>query len=238
MPKMRIDRFFSIQEIISRKGIRDVLKKGGIKINDKVIKNADHQVDTDVDKVFLHDEEIFYKPLLYIMMNKPKGVVSSTDDKINKTVLDLVPKNLFRSDLFPAGRLDKDTTGFVLLTNDGDFAHKMLAPSNHVTKTYIAELDGKLTDEDIKRLTSEVTLANGEKCSAVCINVLSDCPSMVEIVLDEGKYHQIKRMFGVVNLGVNELKRVKIGCLSLDDNIPSGECREILHKEIDKILAK
>lgn len=238
MPKMRIDRFFSMQELISRKSIKAVIKGGGIRINDRVVKSPSEQVDTDSDTVFLRDEAVEFKPFIYIMLNKPKGVVSSTDDKLNKTVIDLVPQNLKRSDLFPAGRLDKDTTGFVLITNDGDFAHRMLAPSSHVEKTYLVTLDGELTQEGIKKLESGVTLASGESCRAVSVKVISSCPSIAEIVLDEGKYHQIKRMFGVIDLGVDELKRIRIGCLPLDDNLPCGECREILHKECDKILAK
>lgn len=239
MPKMRLDRFFSGQEILSRSAVKSAVRSGGIFINDRPAKTPDETVDTEKDKVFLHREEIVYKPYIYIMLNKPKGVVSATDDKINKTVLDLVPPELFRSSLFPAGRLDKDTEGFVLLTNDGTFAHNILSPKHHVEKTYIVTLDGELTDEGIEKIESGITLHSGEECKPARLKVVKGAPeSVVEIVLTEGKYHQIKRMFGVIGLGVNGLLRTKIGCLSLEDGLAPGKCREILHKELELILEK
>lgn len=239
MPKMRIDRFFSMQEIISRSEIKAVLKNGAVKINDNIAKAPDEQVNTDNDTVFLYGKEVVFKPFVYIMLNKPLNVVSATTDKTHKTVLDLVPPELFRSDLFPAGRLDKDSEGFVLITNDGDFAHRILSPKNHVEKTYEVLLDGELTQEGIAVLEGGVTLCDGEICKPARVRILKDgCPHMAEIVLSEGKYHQIKRMFGVIELGVNALKRTKIGNLPLDENLPSGMCREIVHKELNEILAK
>lgn len=239
MPKMRLDRFFSSQELLSRSELKAAVKKGAVKINDRVAKMRDEQVDTDCDEVYLHNEEVLYKPYIYIMLNKPMGVVSATEDKKNETVLSLVPANLYRSDLFPAGRLDKDTEGFVILTNDGDFGHKILSPKNHVEKFYHARLDGRLTADGISALEKGVTLADGSVCAPARLRVLEDLDEpLVEIVLTQGKYHQVKRMFGVIGLGVNSLKRTQIGGLSLDDNLPSGGCREIMHKEIGKILDK
>lgn len=239
MAKMRLDRFFSAQGRLSRSEVKAVVKTGGILINDRAAKNPDETVDTDRDKVFLHRQEIFFKPYIYIMMNKPKGVVSVTEDKHQKTVLDLIPPELYRKGLFPAGRLDKDSTGFVLITNDGDFAHNILSPKHHVEKTYLVTLDGRLTAEGIKVVEQGVTLHSGEACKPARVTLLNDsAESLVEIVLIEGKYHQIKRMFGTLKLGVNELSRIKIGALPLDTNLELGECREILHKEIDIILGK
>lgn len=239
MPIMRLDKFFSSQEILSRKEIKPLIKSGSIKINEKKANNSDQKIDTDRDIIYLHGEKIEYKPYLYIMLNKPQGVVCSTDDKINKTVLDLVPKYLHRKDLFPAGRLDKDTVGFVLITNDGEFAHNILSPKNHVKKKYIVKLDKAISKQDIAKIEQGITLADGTVCQSASIVLLKDTDEpLLEITICEGKYHQIKRMFGVVDCGVNYLKRIEIGSLKLDENLAEGECREILHKEVDIILGK
>lgn len=239
MPIMRLDKFFSCQEILSRKEIKPMIKKGCIKVNDKVATSSDDKVDTDKDSVYLYGKLIEYKPYIYIMLNKPQGVVSATDDKINKTVLDLVPEELYRSDLFPAGRLDKDTVGFVLLTNDGDFAHRILSPKNHVEKKYIVRLDKDISQQDIKKIEDGITLADGTVCQSARIVMLENGEEpLLEIAICEGKYHQIKRMFGVVNCGVNYLKRTQIGSIKLDENLPEGCCKEIMHKEVENILVK
>ncbi|MEG2429712.1 MAG: pseudouridine synthase, partial [Oscillospiraceae bacterium] len=161
MPLMRLDKFFASQEILTRKEIRPLLKKGNIKINGVLAKAPDQKIDTENDVIMLFNQIISYQPYVYLMLNKPQGYVSSTNDKINKTVLDLVPNELFRSGLFPAGRLDKDSTGFVLLTNDGDFSHRILSPKNHVSKIYIVRIDNEISDENIKNIESGVTLADG-----------------------------------------------------------------------------
>lgn len=238
MPQMRLDKFFSSQEILSRKEIKPYIKKGLIKINGEPAKSPEQKIDTEADKVTLNGALIAYKPFVYIMLNKPQGVVSATDDRINRTVLDLVPDKLMRTGLFPAGRLDKDTEGFVLLTNDGNFAHEILSPKHHIEKAYVVELDGILTPSDKKRIEEGITLADGTECQKAVINVLEESDySTVEIIICEGKYHQIKRMFGVVGLGVNYLKRTRMGGLKLDPNLALGECREIVHKELAEILA-
>lgn len=237
MPNMRLDRFFSSQEILSRTDIKQYVKTGRIKVNSVVAKKADQKINTDIDVVSLDGIDIPYKPYLYIMLNKPTGVVSSTDDKLNKTVLDLVPPHLFRSDLFPAGRLDKDTTGFVILTNNGDFAHSILSPKSHVKKHYEVLLDKAITDEEIKQLELGVTLADGYVCLPCEIaRINNEEQPLLSVILHEGKYHQIKRMFGVVGCGVNALKRTQIGDIVLDPTLPLGECREMLHKEVQSFL--
>lgn len=240
MPIIRLDTFFSSQEIISRKDVKALVKKGNIKINGSPVRAFDEKLDTDKDKITLYDKEIPYKPYLYIMMNKPRGVLCVSSDKKQKTVLHLLPPSLFRSDLFPAGRLDKDTEGFVLITNDGEFAHSILSPKSHIEKKYVAVLDGVLTQEGIARIMSGITLADGDDCKPAEVRVINEesgC-STVEITLVEGKYHQIKRMFGVLDLGVDYLKRTHMGQLSLDTNLALSECREILDNEIKKISVK
>lgn len=238
MPQMRLDKFFSSQELLSRKEIKPYIKKGLIKVNGSPAKSPDQRIDAGSDVITLNGETIEYKPYIYIMLNKPQGVVSATDDKINRTVLDLVPDELMRTGLFPAGRLDKDTEGFVLLTNDGNFAHEILSPKHHIEKAYIVKLDGNLSDSDKKKIENGITLADGTLCQKAKINLLENGEkSTVEIIICEGKYHQIKRMFGVVGLGVDYLKRTRMGGVILDPNLPLGECREMLHKEVQEILA-
>lgn len=239
MGKMRLDRFFSSQEILSRKDVRTALKNGRITVNGTVVKKADLQIDPQTDRITLDNADVSYEPFVYLMLNKPKGVVSATDDKTHTTVLDLVPPELFRSDLFPAGRLDKDTTGFVLLTNDGDFAHRILAPGSHIKKHYEVQIDGRLTQEEETYIRNGTVLADGYECMPCGLTLLADEDwPKYEIVLQEGKYHQIKRMFGTVQKGVVELKRTKMGALSLDENLKEGECRKIVHKELELILCK
>lgn len=236
---MRLDKFFSEQGILSRKEVKPLIKKGFIKVNQQAAQKAEQKIDTQQDKIFLYNKEIVYKPFLYLMLNKPKGVVSATDDKINKTVLDLVPPHLYREGMFPAGRLDKDTTGFVLLTNDGDFAHRMLSPKSHIEKEYLVRLDAPVLEADRKRLEQGIVLADGYQCLPCKLTLIEDSATPVfSVTLWEGKYHQIKRMFGVVGCGVNELKRVRLGDVELDKTLPEGACREMLHKEVENILFK
>lgn len=233
MPTMRLDRFFSSQELLSRKEVKPYIKQGRIKVNGTAASRPDQSVNTHVDTVSLDNLPIEYKPFVYIMLNKPQGYVSSTDDKINPTVLTLVPKPLFRSDLFPAGRLDKDSTGFVLLTNDGEMAHRILSPKNHVSKLYHVRLDHPLEEDARTLIEAGIKLADGYVCMPckVCVLESSDNP-LVSVLLCEGKYHQIKRMFGVVGCGVLSLKRVQIGGMKLDPLLDEGGCKEILHKDI------
>lgn len=238
MAVLRLDAFFSSQSICSRSALRGLLKQGAVAVNGKTAASPSQKIDTDQDTVTLRRQVIAYKPYLYLMLNKPKGVVSATEDSRHKTVLDLVPPELRRSGLFPAGRLDKESEGFVLITDDGDFAHRMLAPGRHIKKRYEVELDGIPEEAGLRRLEEGVTLADGTLCRAVSVSLLSEQPPVAQVVLDEGKYHQIKRMFGVIGLGVNGLKRTHLGGLALDPALKPGECREILDKEREEILGK
>ena len=237
MPLIRLDKFFSSQGILSRSEIKPLLKAGKITVNGVPETSPDRKIDTAWDRVELRGETIPYKPYIYLMLHKPRGVVSATEDRKNRTVLDLVPPELYRAGLFPAGRLDKDTTGFVLLTNDGDFAHEILSPKKHIEKTYEAELDGPLTEEGAIQIRQGIVLSDGTACRPAGIRIIKTAPQTVaEVVLTEGKYHQIKRMFGVLGLSVTALKRTKMGNLPLDPFLPEGGCREILHKDVEKIL--
>ena len=167
------------------------------------------------------------------MLNKPKGVVSATNDRSQKTVIDLVPDEFRKRNLFPAGRLDMTTTGFVLITDDGDFAHRILSPKNHIEKTYEARLAEKVSDEQLETVADGIVLKDGTECLPAKLRVLEDGDNpLVEIKICEGKYHQIKRMFAAAGNGVVELKRVKMGELPLDDTLPEGQCRKLSEAEV------
>ncbi len=172
---------------------------------------------------------------IYLMLNKPKGYVSSTDDPLSRTVLELIPKEYAGKKLFPAGRLDKDTTGFMIITDDGDFAHKILSPKNHVEKVYLAILDTPVTEEMIRGFSKGVTLFDGSVCMKAGLSAADETGLTARVTLREGMYHQIKRMFGVFNAGVNDLRRIEIGSVPLDESLGDGECRELTLDELSKI---
>ena len=235
----RLDKILALQLNISRKDVKELVKKGRIKVNEVIVKDSGFKIDIDEDNLTFDNEIVPLKKHIYIMMNKPKGVVSASDGEKEKTVVDLVPQSLYRKGLFPAGRLDKDTTGFVLLTDDGDFAHKILSPKNHIYKTYIAELKSPLSDENIEKLQNGITLLDGTHLKESKVRVLNNYEKpMAEIVICEGKYHQVKRMFAAIGNKVVNLKRIKMGNLELDLSLKLGECREITPLELEKITEK
>ncbi len=230
---MRLDKYISSQGKYSRSDVKKLIKQGLVSVDGRSAKSPELQVNPDSSLVVICGETINYKEHIYIMLNKPAGVISATDDKSKKTVLDLVPPELYRDGLFPAGRLDADTTGFVLITDDGDFAHRILSPKNHVEKTYIATLADPISDEDISALEEGILLKDGYQCLPSKIKRLNE--KEIEIKICEGKYHQIKRMIGAVGNKVLTLNRVKIGGLPLDIDLKEGFCREITQGELGEI---
>ena len=222
---VRLDRFISNQTGLTRSQAREALKSKSVTVNGVMQKDFDYKVDTECDVVALNGQPVTYDEFIYLLMNKPAGVLTATEDHRQSTVLDLVPDNFKRKNLAPVGRLDKDTTGLLILTDDGVFAHNVISPKSGIEKEYIAVLDGNITDEDIDSFAKGVTLADGTKCMPAVLKRLDDC--VASIVIKEGKYHQIKRMFGTVGLGVNALKRVRIAALSLPDDLPQGEVVKI-----------
>ena len=192
----RLDKILAAQGTLSRKDVKEFIKQGRISVNGVVVKKSDTKVDIETDEIIFDGELLSLKKHIYIMMNKPQGVISASDSKDDETVVDLVPDELFRKGLFPAGRLDKDTTGFVLITDDGDFAHRILSPKNHIFKTYLATLEHSLSDSDIKMLENGVTLSDGTTLKEAKVEILEDGENpLVQIQICEGKYHQVKRMF-------------------------------------------
>lgn len=232
----RLDKILASQGTLSRRDVKEIIKKGRVTLNGKVIRDSAVKVDLNVDEVKIDDEKITLKKHIYIMMNKPQGVISASDSDNDETVVDLVPDELFRKGLFPAGRLDKDTTGFVLITDDGDFAHKILSPKNHIFKTYLARLEHELSEDDIEALEKGITLQDGTTLKESKVQVVEQGNNpLVKIMICEGKYHQVKRMFAATGNKVVELHRSKMGELALDENLNPGECREITPEELLKV---
>ena len=230
MAIIRLDRFLSNQAGLSRNEAREVLKSQRVTVNGNMQKNFDHKIDTDRDIVAIDGETVGYDEFVYLLMNKPAGVLTATEDKRQSTVLDLVPQIFKRKNLSPVGRLDKDTTGLLILTDDGVFAHKVISPKSSIEKEYIAVLDGDITDKDVKKFAEGVVLADGTVCMPAVLKRIDSC--VASIVIKEGKYHQIKRMFGTIGLGVNALKRVRISNLSLPENLPEGQIVKIRKNDI------
>lgn len=230
MAFIRLDRFLSNQTGLSRNDAREALKSQRVTVNGVMQKNFDFKVNTESDIVALDGSVVSYDEFIYLLMNKPSGVLTATEDKRQKTVLDLVPQEYKRKNLSPVGRLDKDTTGLLLLTDDGVFAHKIISPKSNIEKEYIAVLDGDISDSDITAFAKGVVLADGIKCMPAVLSRLDKC--VASIVINEGKYHQIKRMFGTIGLGVNGLKRVRIANLILPEDLKTGEIIKIDRKLI------
>ena len=232
MAKERIDKLISSQGMLSRTDAAKIIKSGSVRINGTVIKSTSFKADPDIDKVEINGEAFKYKKYIYIMMNKPDGIVSASRDPKEKTVVDIVPDELKRPELFPAGRLDKDTTGFVLITDDGAFAHYILSPKHHINKTYLATTDALIDDTYLEQMRTGMTCGDELFMPAqIDLHENSDSP-VYKITLHEGKYHQIKRMIASTNANLLALKRITMGSLDLDETLSPGECRELSEDEI------
>ncbi len=220
----------------SRKDVKTVVKKKRITVNDQTVRKADIQIDPDKDQVKCDDKVIQYQEYIYLMLHKPAGYLSATEDQRQKTVLDLIKKQDKVLSPFPVGRLDKDTEGLLLLTNDGQLAHELLSPKKHVDKTYIARLAKTITEKDIKQFAEGVMLEDGYVTKPARLKAVED--KMVEITIKEGKFHQIKRMFEAVDNSVLYLKRLSMGSLQLDEKLKIGEYRELTTEEVDQLSSK
>ncbi len=232
----RLDKLIASQGRFSRREVQELIKSGAVKVNGITVRDRGAKSDDEKDIICVNGEQLDFQRFVYIMLNKPKGVVSATNDKNEKTVIDLVPKEFKGRNLFPAGRLDITTTGFVLVTDDGDFAHRILSPKNHIEKTYEARLAESVTEGQLEAVRNGIELKDGTKCLPAKVTVLADGEKpLVEIKICEGKYHQIKRMFAAAGNGVIELKRTQMGGLTLDPNLKEGECRLLDVHEVQKI---
>lgn len=233
---MRIDKLLANIGYGSRKEVKKLLKNGAVKVNDIIIKDSKSHVHPNEDVITLNGELIEYKEFIYLMMNKPKGVISATEDSSQKTVIDLLEISDACYDPFPVGRLDKDTEGLLLITNDGKLAHLLLSPKKHVPKTYFAVINGVVDENDIREFSKGVILDDGYQTKPAKLKILKEGQySDVEITIVEGKFHQVKRMFEAVQKRVVYLKRIKMGSLSLDESLELGEYRELTDDEIDQL---
>ncbi|MFR1851224.1 MAG: pseudouridine synthase [Clostridium sp.] len=234
--KQRIDKVLSNLGYGSRSELKKICKNGLVKVNGKVINNPGVQVDVENDEIIFDGEKVTYKEFIYLMLNKPDGYISATFDKRDPIVLDLIDKEDLVFEPFPVGRLDKDTEGLLVLTNDGQLAHRVLSPKKHVPKTYYAKIEGGVTEDDIKAFAKGVTLDDGyETMPAELVILKSDEISEIELTIHEGKFHQVKRMFESVDKKVIYLKRLSMGKLQLDKNLALGEYRELTDEEIKMI---
>ena len=229
---LRLDKMLAHCGYGSRKEVKQFIRRGEVLVNGEVIKNDDYKVDSDVDDVIVFDESVSYKEKVYIMLNKPQNVVSATYDPHKETVIDLVSEYASYK-IFPVGRLDIDTTGLLLITNDGLLCHKMLAPKSHVDKKYYVEFSGEYKQEYALQFKNGITLEDGYVTLPGNIEYLNDNKAIVTI--HEGKFHQVKRMFLALNMEVTYLRRITFGPLSIDENLKEGEYRLLTEQEVSML---
>ena len=228
----RLDKIICSQTEYSRKDIKKIVSQKRVKVNGEIVIKSDIKINEDNDIISIDDKDIKIKEYVYIVLNKPKGYISATEDRTQKTVLDLIDNKYLHRDLFPAGRLDKDTTGLMIITDDGEFSHNILSPKKHIKKTYNVIIDIEMTEEMVKGFKNGVVLNDGE-CKEAILEITGKNTGIV--TLTEGRYHQIKRMFGCYGAKVIELQRIGMGNFILPDNLELGLCRELKAEELKKI---
>ncbi|MBS4761141.1 rRNA pseudouridine synthase [Carnobacteriaceae bacterium zg-ZUI252] len=229
---MRLDKYLGQVGVATRTQAKQLVKQGRITINDQVIKKSDIKIDEYKDTVCLDGKVLHYQKFVYYMLNKPQNVVSATQDNLHQTVMDLLNENT--KDIFPVGRLDIDTTGLLLLTNDGQLAHSLLSPKKHVSKVYHVTVEYPLSSDDIEAFKNGIVLSDGFVCQSATLDVVDDTTAYVTIC--EGKFHQVKRMFLARSNRVLALKRVAMGPLKLDETLPLGAYRELTIDERESLL--
>ncbi len=234
----RIDKVIASQSRMSRKDVHRLIWAGRVCVNGKQVCKIDLKIDPGKVEITIDGAVLNYKERVYIMLNKPKGCVSASTDSTQKTVIDLVPAALQRDCLSPVGRLDKDTTGLLIITDDGEFSHRVTSPKKELYKKYVAMLDASPTEAELDILRNGVVIDGGEECRP-CFARLTDPENhIVEISICEGKYHQVKRMAAAIGKKVLALKRISIGSLELDGTLSEGECRELTDDEVGLFTLK
>lgn len=232
---MRLDKFLSHTGFGSRKEVKPLLKKSVIVVNGNVVKDGKFNINEASDVIIVNGEIVKYQKYFYYLLNKPKGVISATEDRNHKTVLDLLDAEDFRADLFPVGRLDKDTTGLLLITNDGELSHNLLSPKKHVSKTYRATISGIVTEDDVLTFKKGVVISGDELCKPASLKIINineeKSESIIEVTISEGKYHQVKRMFAAVGKRVVALHRLSMGEMILPRDLDEGHYIELTEKE-------
>lgn len=230
--KIRLDKYLCDMQVGSRSQVKDAIKKGKVLLNQNVCKANDTKIDPAIDLVFYDGKELVYQTLYYYMLHKPAGLVTATTDKKEPTVMDAL-RDLPGKNLAPVGRLDKDTEGLLLLTNDGEMAHALLAPKKHIPKTYYVLLEKSLQDVDIRRLEEGIDIGDAKPCLPAKVKAIGALE--IELTICEGRFHQVKRMMEKVDNKVCYLKRISFGPLVLDEKLEKGSYRPLTEKEIEAL---
>lgn len=231
---LRLDKLLADTGKWSRKEAKELLKQGRVTVNGAVVRQGDRKTDPEQDAVCADGQRIGWSEFIYLMLNKPAGYLTATEDRHAPTVLDLIPQELRRPGLAPVGRLDKDTVGLLLLTDNGPLAHQLLSPRHHVDKTYLAWVKGAGTEEDRQAFADGITLEDGTKCLPAGLDFPAE--GLCRVTVREGKFHQVKRMLASRGLPVQKLKRLSMGPLLLDESLKEGEIRPLSSQEVDALL--
>ncbi|AEO26684.1 rRNA pseudouridine synthase [Listeria monocytogenes] len=227
---MRLDKLLSHTGFGSRKEVKPLLKSGAVVVNGTIQKDSKTQVNPDKDQITVHGTPVVYQEFVYFMLHKPQNVVSATEDNVSETVIDLLAQEDTLTDPFPVGRLDKDTEGLLIITNDGTLAHNLLSPKKHIDKTYYAKIDGDVTAEDVEAFAAGIELDDGYTCKPARLEIIT--PNEIKVTIQEGKFHQVKRMFAARGKSVSYLKRISMGNLQLDESLALGEYRPLTEAEL------
>ena len=234
MAAQRLDKIIASTGRWSRREVKDLVRQGRVTVDGVPARSAEEKADPEQAVIAVNGELLNWRRYTWVMLNKPAGYLSATEDGRGATVLDLLPQDLQRQGLFPVGRLDKDTEGLLLLTNEGGLAHELLSPKKHVDKTYYAKIDGQVTEEHVKLFREGLDIGDEKKTlPAVLTILLSGQVSEIEVTIHEGRFHQIKRMFEAVGCKVTYLKRLSMGSLVLDETLPPGEYRPLTEAELE-----
>lgn len=232
---IRLDKYLADMGVGTRQEVKKYIRQGRVCVDGQVCKRPELKVETDTQKVTFDGKKLGYVAYEYYMLYKPAGYVSATEDKKERTVMELI-KEKKRKDLFPAGRLDKDTEGLLLITNDGELAHRLLSPKKHVDKVYYAKVQGIVDEKDVQIFAQGMEIGEGERAKPSDLRILSSGQvSKIELTIQEGKYHQVKRMFEAVGKKVLYLKRLSMGSLTLDPNLQPGEYRKLTNEELKRL---
>lgn len=227
---MRLDRFLCEMNIGTRSQVKDYIRHGDVTVNSCIVKTPDMKIDEHNDKISFRGKELSFEQNVYYMLNKPSGVVSATKDNTADTVLSLIDDNTGK-DLFPVGRLDKDTEGLLIITNDGELAHRLLSPKKHVDKTYLVKTAAPVSSDDAKRLETGTDIGDDKPTALAKVEILSD--DQILLTIHEGRFHQVKRMLHAVGNEVVFLKRISFGKLTLDENLKPGDSRRLTDREVE-----
>lgn len=235
----RLDKVLANMGYGSRKDVKKFIKEGLVKVNGIIIQNNEFKVSPYEDEITIRGEEVNYREYIYLMMNKPQGLVSSTDDPLTRTVIDLLRDEYLIYKPFPVGRLDKDTEGLLMISNDGKLAHELLSPKKHVDKKYYAEIDGTVEEEHIETFRKGIILDDGYKTLPAKLEIIeTGVFSKIYLTIQEGKFHQVKRMFEALTMRVTYLKRISMGPLILDQSLEPGEYRELTEDEVNSLKTR